>query len=66
MPRSRVRFDDEFLRIFVFLGCFEDPVWRPFGTNRCEKTRPEQIMQKVLKKGSTRLSGKSEVRAVGP
>ena len=37
MPWLRVRFDDDFLWIFVILGCFGVPILRPFGTNSCKK-----------------------------
>ena len=63
MPGSRVRFDDEFLHIFTILGCFEAPILRPFGTNRCKKRCSEKKMRRVMKKGS---AGKTVVEAVGP
>ncbi len=46
-----MRFDGEFLQIFVILGCFGPPILRPFGTNRGKKGCPEKRYKKCGKTG---------------
>ena len=41
----------ESLQIFVIWGCFEGPIFGPFGTIRCKKVRFEKMMQKKSKTG---------------
>ena len=61
-----MRFDDEFLQIFMIFGRFEAPILRRFGTKCCKKRGSEKIMQKGSKKGSAGHAGKRVVGAVGP
>ena len=62
MPWLRVRFDDEFLWIFVILGCFGAPILRPFGTNSRKKWGLKKLWKKCVKRvtqwklGGVRLS----------
>jgi len=43
VPGSQVRFDDDFLQIFMILGCFEPPILRTFGTNRCSPIARQRV-----------------------
>ena len=61
-----MRFDDEFLRMFVIFCCFEAPILRPVGTIRCKKRNSETKMQKTCKKGSAGHTVKTVPGAVGP
>ena len=42
-----MRSDDELLQIFVIFGCFEAPILRPFGSNRCKKMSSETNAKSV-------------------
>jgi len=54
-----VRFDTEFFKIFVILGCFEAPILGPFGTNRCKKRSSEKMIEKNVKKGVCKFCGEN-------
>ena len=54
-----MRFDAEFLQVFVIFGHLEAPILRVFGTERCKKKDSEQKYAKSVKNESASFARKN-------